>query len=1332
MAGTRWTDDQRKVIEVRDKNVLVAAAAGSGKTAVLVEHIISLVTGECGGEQIDIDKLLVVTFTNAAASEMRERILKALEQKMKENPTSDHLRKQLTYIHNAKIATIDSFCKDVVKEHFNEIDIDPAFKIADSGDLALLQSDVLSELLEKNYVEGTKEFHHLIDVYSDSRSDKAIEDKIMTLYRFSQSYPNPEKWLDSLVKAYEMDEEDVSNLENNYDEKNVAGNATKNQTNNETNVDSANNTENVCNVARSYNSCKWFRMAMKTINMQVEDLVSKAKKAMEEACDSGLDKLPDFLSEEYECLSRLTTITGDFDALSKAVKGFTFGRFPTLRGLSEEDTLIKDSIKSMRDEYKAALDKLKKKYFIRPLSEVLNDVKLCAPVVRELVRIVKEFSMLYRQAKLDKDMTDFSDIEHYALEILAKEDEEGNYLPTLTALEMAEDYYEIMIDEYQDSNLVQEIILTAISGRGTGTSNVFMVGDVKQSIYKFRLARPELFLEKYDTYPLGEAGNKRDCEKIVLSKNFRSRHQVLDFCNDVFRQIMVKELGGISYDEENMLYPGMDFPNESDDYKAEIMFVDMDEEGQTTDKDKDKDKDKDTAASSDDSEDVPEKIELEAAMTVAKIKELMYGNGEKEPLMVFDKETKELRPLRFGDIAILFRSTKAYADTYTEVFMAEGIPVYTALTEGYFDTFEISAILDMLSVIDNPRQDIKLAAVLRNVFGLSENMLADIKLGKEGSFYEAFESYEGIYASRVLYIKEKLLEYRQYASYKTIYDLICIIVEDTYFREFLMAGKAGEKRMANVEMLLQKAKNFEEGAYNGLFNFVRYIELMKKYKVEQGEANVSGENDDSVKLMTIHKSKGLEYPVVFVAGMGKRMNMADVTKDLIIHHELGIGINRIDTDKRVKYKTLIKETIAHKIKLENLAEELRVLYVALTRAREKLILTGVGRVTKKLDEYENLAVRDKIELDAMTIEKATSYMDWIMMCISHNYGSRHVTFNRVCPTGILYKKMERTSLKDSLKKTLINWDYKKVYDGDIRKWLEDVFSAEYIYKEECGIRQKMSISDIKHMFMKMTADAVDTDEFPAQEIWFGELGETDKTQKNYFGEKDKTQENHLGKPEGNGISQENHFGKPEGNGISQENHLGKPEGNGISQENHFIKQGEVGPSKGALRGTAYHRVFELFDYDNMPENEEDMKEMMEKMASKGLIDKESIELVDAKKMLAFSKTDLAKRMEKAHKSDLLFREKPFVMGIPACEIDEEKYNSKELVVVQGIVDAWFIEDDGVIVVDYKTDSVEHIEDLEARYRSQLVYYGEAIKKITGREIKELVIYSVKFGEELVI
>ena len=1197
MAGTRWTKDQQKVIEVRDKNVLVAAAAGSGKTAVLVEHIISIVTGEIGGQPIDIDKLLVVTFTNAAASEMRERILKALEQKMKENPTSDHLRKQLTYIHNAKIATIDSFCKDVVKEHFNEIDIDPSFKIADSGDLELLKADVLSELLEKNYLEGTKEFHNFIDVYSDSRSDKGIEDKIMTLYRFSQSYPNPTKWLDSLVSFYEVKEEDVEN------------------------------------------GCVWFDIAMKTIRMQIDEIISKAAMALETALDSGLEKLPEFLSDEYECIKRLASIDG-YDLLGNAIKNFSFGRFPTLKGLSEEDTLVKDSIKAMRDYYKKALDKLAKKYFIRPLAEVLEDVRMCVPVVRELVRLVKEFGEMYKQAKLDKDMTDFSDIEHYALEILAKEDEEGNYIPTATALEMALDYYEIMIDEYQDSNLVQEIILTAISKRGTDTSNVFMVGDVKQSIYKFRLARPELFLEKYDTYPTDSS------EKIVLSKNFRSRHQVLEFCNDIFRQIMVKDLGGIAYDEENMLYVGMEFPNEDDAYKSEIMFVDMDEESETVD-------------GLDD--DTPEKVELEAAMTAMKIKELMYGTSDKEPLMVFDKDKKELRHLKFSDIAILFRSTKAYADTYTEIFMAEGIPVYTSFTDGYFDTFEISVILDMLSVIDNPRQDIKLAAVLRNVFGLNENILADIRIGVTGSFYEAFEMYDGVYEEKISYIKEKLDVYRRYASYKSIYDLICIIVDDTHFRDFLMASKASKKRMANVEMLLEKAKNYEEGAYNGLFNFVRYIELMRKYKAPQGEANVALENDDSVKIMTIHKSKGLEYPVVFVAGMGKKMNMADVTKDLIIHHELGIGINRIDTDKRVKYKTLIKETIAHKIKLENLAEELRVLYVALTRAREKLILTGVGRVTKKIDEYENLSVRRRIELDAVTIAGASTYMDWIMMCIAHDYGSRHVDFKRIRPADIIYKKVEATKADSTFKNALINWDCYKIYNGDIRKRLEDIFSSEYSHKEECEIRSKMSISDIKHMFMKMTAD----EDFPSQEL--------------HFGEKDNN-----------------------------------------------------GPSKGALRGTAYHRVFELFDYDNMPQSVEDATKMMDSMVCRGLLDKDSMELVDASKLVAFAKTTIGERMQKAHKSGLLYREKPFVMGIPACDIDEDKYKSKELVVVQGIVDAWFEEDGDIVVVDYKTDSVEHIEDLRARYESQLIYYGEAIGKITEKKVKELVIYSVKFGEELTI
>lgn len=1203
MADTKWTDDQRKVIDVRDKNVLVAAAAGSGKTAVLVEHIISLVTGENGGTPVDIDKLLVVTFTNAAASEMRERILKALERKMKENPFDDHLRRQLTYIHNAKISTIDSFCRDVVKEHFNEIDIDPAFKIADSGDLALLQSDVMARLLERNYAESSREFHQLVDTYSDSRSDKSIEEKLMTLYHFSQSYPNPEKWLDTLVGIYNVDNYDVED------------------------------------------NCSWLGLAKNHIRMQIEECVLQAEKAVYRCNASQLDKLTEFMTEEYERLRRLTHID-EYDAMGEGIRSFTFGRFPTLKNLSEEDTLIKDSVKNIRDSYKKKLDKLAKKYFSRRLLDMLEDMRLCVPVVSELVRLVKEFSRAYREAKLEKDMTDFSDIEHYALNILAYENEEGEYAPTKTAQEMACDYHEIMIDEYQDSNLVQEIILNAISKRGDGTSNIFMVGDVKQSIYKFRLARPELFLEKYDTYPA--AGREEvcrgqsDCEKIVLSKNFRSRRQVLDFCNAVFRQIMVKELGGISYDEDNMLYPGMEFPEDSDKYRTEIMFVDMDEED---------DSDEDTLANA----------ELEAVITATRIGELVQGKGGKEPLMIYDKELKEMRPLSYGDIAILFRSTKAYADTYTDVLMSHGIPVYTPLTEGYFDTFEISAILDMLSVIDNPRQDIKLAAVLRNIFGLTENMLADIRIGRTGSFYEAFFSYDGIYSDKVDIIKEKLIYYRRAASYMSIYDVICLVLKDTHFREFLMATKAGDKRMANVEMLLQKAKVYEEGAYNGLFNFVRYIELMKKYKVEQGEANAAGENDNSVKLMTIHKSKGLEYPVVFVAGMGKRMNMADTTKDMIIHHELGIGLNRIDTDKRLKYKTIIKETIAHNIRLENLAEELRVLYVAMTRAREKLILTGVGRITKKRDQYDSLSIRNRIELDVMTISEAVSYMDWIMMSMAHEYGAKHVEFKRILPKDIVYERVKAAKGAKSAREALVKWDSDKVYNGDIRKQLEDIFAYEYLYEEECKIRSKMTISDIKHMFMRMTAD----DDFPSKEVHFGESG-------------------------------------------------------------------EAGPTGGALRGTAYHRVLELYDYDTMPADEHEVIAMMTSMVDRGLLDKESMELVDAGKILAFSHSKLGERMEQAHRHGRLFREKPFVMGIPACDIDKERYKSRELVVVQGIVDAWFLEDDGIVIVDYKTDSVDKIEDLIARYESQLVYYGQALSRITGKGVKELIIYSVKFGEAITV
>ena len=1194
MAETKWTKNQREVIDVRDKNVLVAAAAGSGKTAVLVEHIISLVTGEGGKEPVDIDKLLVVTFTRAAAAEMRERVMLALQRKLRECPQDEHIRNQLTYIHNARITTIDSFCGDVVKNYFNEIDIDPGFKIADSGDLELLKADVMSALLEENYQAGGEIFHRFIDTYSGSKNDSSIEDEIWSLYRYAQSYPNPEKWLVSLYKRYEDAGKDDA----------------------------------------------WLQAVTNMIDMEFNRAKTNARRVLKLAEEFGEEKLIDFIGEECQRILKVT-LGDDFDANGDMLKGISFGRFPTIKGLSEEDVLLKDRIKDERTAYKKSIEGIAKKYFSRPYSDVMEDMRVCAPMVGELVRLVSDFSIAYKNAKLEKDMTDFSDVEHYALNILARESEDGEYVPTEVAKEMALDIHEIMIDEYQDSNLVQEIILNAVAGRGTGASNVFMVGDVKQSIYKFRQARPELFLDKYNRYPSTDDSSDR---KIVLSKNFRSREQVLDCCNMIFEQIMIEGLGGIRYDDDSKLYNGMEFPEGNADYKAEAMFIDSSEFKDMED------------------DELPAKVELEAAMTLAKIKELVNGTSEKPPMQIYDKELKTMRNLQYRDIAILFRSTKGYAETYTDIFMAGGVPVHTSMSEGYFDVFEISVILDMLSVIDNPRQDIKLAAVLKHIFGFTENMLADIRFNiTDTTFYEAFVKYEGIYREYVCDVKLKLSRYREAASYMSIYNLILYVMEDTHFREFIMAGKAGLKRMANVEMLLEKAKRYEEGAYSGLFNFVRYIELIKKYKVEEGEANLSGENDNSVKIMTIHKSKGLEYPVVFVGGMGKKMNMMDVSKSIIVHPDLGIGVNRIDTVKRLRYKTLIKEAIGSRIKLENLAEELRVLYVALTRAREKLFLTGVGNVTKRRDDYEWIRTVGDKSLDVGTLAGAVSYMDWIMMATARDYTGEFITFNRIKPSDIVYGRIEQEVVKNTKVESLKNWDSEKVYNGDIRYQIEKRFTYEYEHVEECNIRQKMSISDIKHMFMRMSAD----EEMPSEEV---------------------------------------HFGEPS----------------------------EKGPSKGALRGTAYHRVFELFDYDMKVDGVNDIVTMMSNMVAKGLIDQESIELVDASKVYAFATSKTGMAMREAHKAGKLYREKPFVMGIPAATIEPDKYKSEELVVVQGIVDAWYDTDDGIIVVDYKTDSVDNIEDLKARYESQLVYYGQALGGITDRPVKELVIYSVKFNKELVL
>ena len=1196
MAETKWTKEQKTVIDIRDKNVLVSAAAGSGKTAVLVERIISIVTGEGGNTPVDIDKLLVVTFTRAAAGEMRERVLKALEKKAFEQPLNEHLRKQMTYIHSAKITTIDSFCADVVREHFSEIDLDPAFKVGDTGELTLLKSDVVAKVLEDNYLRGEEGFLKFIDIYSGSKSDSDIEDIILRLYDFSQSYPSPEKWLGGLVDAYNQE-----------------------------------------------NAHQWLTVITDEIQNKLEDAVNSMETAIELCSDGNFDKYRAVIDDEKE---RLISILGksDFDEIGTYIKAFSFGRLPALKGLSEDEELYKKQIQTIRDGYKKTIKKLGTKYFTRRLEDILQDVYDCMPVVATISKLVGEFSDRYKEAKKEKDLVDFSDLEHYALNILVKENEQGDYSPTETAMEISKDFYEVMIDEYQDSNLVQEIILSAVSGRGENIPNVFMVGDVKQSIYKFRLARPELFLHKYNTYTAVE--EEGDSKKIVLSKNFRSRYQVLDFCNMVFKQIMTKELGGISYDKENMLYPGFDYPkSDENEYKPEILFIDTAEENEALQ-----------------DEEPLSNIELEAALTAAKIKALVYGEDGHKPLSIYDKESGQLRGVRFSDIAILFRSTARYAEVYTEVFTAEGIPVYTNLSEGYFDTFEIGQILDLLSVIDNPRQDIKLAAVLRNIFGLTENMLADIRIGKDTSFYQAFMEYDGIYGNIVSEIKDKISAYRHLVSFTSIYDLICHVIEDTHFRQFIMSGKAGEKRLANVEMLLEKAKTYEEGPYSGLFNFVRYIEKLKKYKVEQGEAMAMSENDDSVKIMTIHKSKGLEYPVVFAGGMGKLMNMRDSAEKIALHHELGIGINRVDTAKRLRYKTLIKEAIGSKLRLENIAEELRVLYVAMTRAREKLILTGIGNVTSKLDKLSGCEKHIPVEFSPATISGAGSYMDWILMSLIRGYGDNISIFKRISPADILYNKIKATVTAEDRKKALKSWDRDKIYDPELRRSIRGIFDYTYEYEEECQIRSKMSISDIKHMYMKLVSE----DERPVEDI-------------DYFAKN---------------------------------------------------KEDSIDSAKGAMRGTAYHRVFELFDYDKTVDSVEDIKSMIKNMVEKGLIDSESAALVNPKKIKAFSDSPLAGRMRTAYKENKLYREKPFVMGIPACAIDPEKYKSRELVVVQGIVDAWFIEDDEIVLVDYKTDGVSRIEELCDRYESQLKYYGEALSKIINKKVKSRIIYSVKFEDIL--
>ncbi|MGN1266808.1 MAG: helicase-exonuclease AddAB subunit AddA [Dorea sp.] len=1201
--GVTWTKEQQKVIELRNRNILVSAAAGSGKTAVLVERIITMLTDE--KNPIDVDHLLIVTFTEAAAAEMKERIRSAIEKKLVLDPDNEHLLQQATLIHNAQITTIHSFCLSVIRDHFHAIDIDPGFRIGEEGELKLLKHDVISEILEERYVEGKQEFLDFAVAYGGKRSDKNLEELILKIYEFSRSYPDANGWLESCVQAYEAETKEAL--------------------------------EESLHIQLVMKNTKAYLEDAK--NMLLQGLIISGETDGPAAYEVTLLK-------DLQVIENLF-LEDTFAGLNEKMQNVSWVRLAINKDktVSEEKVAV---VKALREQVKEIVKTLKAQYFYQDIDGILEDIIMCRPAIKELKELVSDFAVRFEEKKRAQNMIDFSDMEQYALRILTDKTEDG-FVPSSIAKEYQQHFEEIMIDEYQDSNMIQETILTSISKMSEQKYNIFMVGDVKQSIYRFRLSRPELFMEKFNTYSVTDGEKQR----IDLHKNFRSRREVLDSTNYIFEQIMTRKLGGIVYDDQAALYVGADY-KERDGFQTEVLAIDSNmDEWSVEGKDK-----------------ISER-ELEARAIVRKIRTLMKIQE------VTDKKTGEFRKLRYSDIVILTRSVKGFADVFTEVLNREGIPAYAGTREGYFSAQEIGVMLSYLRTLDNRQQDIPMAAVLASPIGdMTENEMALIRSEyQELSFHEAVLQYRESGGDPM--IRKKLEScfgmmdwIREKVPYTPIHELLHYILEKTGYGDYVSAMPGGEQRRANLDMLVEKARAFESTSYKGLFHFVRYIEQLQKYDVDYGEASIEDEQSDTVRIMTIHKSKGLEFPVVFVAGMGKRFNMQDARSSVVLHAKLGIGLDAIDIESRMKSPSIIKKVIQKEEVLESLGEELRVLYVALTRAKEKLIITGtISNLEKKMIEAGSVRNQKEQELSFGLLSTASTYWDWILPALVRMKEEVPMTFSSIGVEEIVKEEVEE-EVEGRLKKAVFEqWDTQRIYDETMKNVLEEQFAYQYPYGTEQSKKLKFTVSELKKRVHML--ELLDENTQEMGEILYEE-----------------------------------------------------PEVVPLLPK--FLQEEEE--LTGALRGTAYHRVMELLDFSKDYTGNE-LADCLKEFAVSGRITEEAVRCVRLKDLQRFLDSEAGKRMKISAKEERLWKEQPFVLGVDAREIYPDEVEG-EMILVQGIIDVYFEEADGLVVLDYKTDQVCRAEELVEKYHAQLDYYAKALEQVLGKKVKEKIIYSFTLQKEI--
>jgi ATP-dependent helicase/nuclease subunit A len=1237
--GAAWTDEQWKAIMAKGQDILVAAAAGSGKTAVLVERIIRKITSE--EAPLDVDELLVVTFTNASAAEMRHRIGEALEKSIDNEPGSAHLRKQLSLLNRASISTLHSFCLEVIRKYYYLIDVDPGFRIADETEGQLLRDEVIDELFEEEY--GQKDnfaFFRLVDTFTNDRSDEALKDIILELYDFARSNPSPEDYLDSIAAMYD-----------------IASDAP---------IDEL--------------------PFVQSLKLDLELQLEGAKRLLEQGLQ--MTKMPNgpapraanFLDDLSLVDTLIAAQKDSWMALYEAMQQVDFKRAKACSPKDYDKDLIDKSGK-LRDKAKKLVQDMKAELFARRPASFLKDMEEMKPVIQTLTRLVKEFGDRFSAVKQEKGLVDFSDLEHYTLNILSDASADGKqFVPSEAALGFRKKFKEVLVDEYQDTNMVQEAILQFVTADGEHSGNLFMVGDVKQSIYRFRLAEPNLFLSKYSTFtPEGDGTGL----KIDLAKNFRSRGEVLDGTNYLFKQIMGVRVGEIHYDENAELKKGAPYPDAP--FPVELLLIDQEgaalpeEEGENE---------------GFDAEEL-EQSQLEARLMAKKIREMVS-----ERKGVFNPKTNSERPIKYRDIVILVRSM-TWAPQFMEEFKQQRIPSYANLSTGYFEATEVAIMLSLLKVLDNPFQDIPLASVLRSpIVGLNEEELAIIRIhDKKGSYYDALsafcakpagEGHEGLY-EKVRPFYEHLKDWRTKARKEAVSDVIWHLFHETRFYDFVGGMPGGKQRQANLRALYDRARQYEATSFRGLFRFLRFIERMRDRGDDLGAAGAIGEQEDVVRIMTIHSSKGLEFPVVFVAGLARNFNTMDLKKPFMLDKEYGFAAKYVNPEKRISYPSLPQLAFKRKKKMEMLAEEMRVLYVALTRAKEKLyLLSTVKDAGKTVEKWEEAASRPEWLLEDYMRASANSYLDWIGPALARHRDAASILGNGMTDRKTVEELaghpsrwqihvyegkdvaglLEEENLESELKLEKVRAGEPILSPSSYAEAVRNQLSWKYSFIQSATHRSKQSVTELKR--------------------------------------------NHEVRDAESGTDILRAFSNP------------------ILNRPRFMQEKKLTPAE---KGTAMHMVMQHIDL-GQPITEQTVRDQLDHMVESELLYPEQRDGVEIEWILAFFDTSLGQRLLKADKVN---REVPFYLSLPADQVYPDWKEDEEQIFIQGVVDCVFEDSKGLVLLDFKTDGItdrykggfeQARPILVERYRIQLALYAKALEQIWKVPVEERYLFFFDGGHLL--